>query len=88
MQEQYQKQIACIKQLLEIFEAPTYNEVDPETNKKIMDIMSEVCSFSFDLLSPIKGYHIMCIPCGDMAFYHMYINPFTHVASNAWITPR
>lgn len=42
MREQYQKQIACIKQLLEIFEAPTYNEVDPETNKKIMDVMSEL----------------------------------------------
>ncbi|KAL4067800.1 Pex19 protein [Scleroderma yunnanense] len=41
-QERYQKQISCIKQLLEIFEAPAYNEEDEETKKKIMDIMSEL----------------------------------------------
>ena len=56
VRDQYQKQISCIKQLLDIFEAPAYNEEDPEANKKVMDVMSEVCSFPPFPISPDKGY--------------------------------
>ena len=55
--ERYQQQILCMKRLLDIFEAPTYNEEDPETNKKVMDIMNEVCSFF--QYPPRRGYCTM-----------------------------
>jgi peroxin-19 len=38
----YEKQYTYLKQIIELFEKPGYSDTDPEANKTVMTLMSEV----------------------------------------------
>lgn len=48
----FEAQIACIKRLLDEFEAKTYRDNDEEARARIVELMGEVCSLSFPSTAP------------------------------------
>ncbi|KAH6901564.1 peroxin19 Pex19p [Coprinopsis sp. MPI-PUGE-AT-0042] len=43
--ERYEKQLVCVKKIVGVFDQPTYSDTDPQCNKQIVDLMSEMQSY-------------------------------------------
>ncbi|KAF6741947.1 peroxin19 Pex19p [Ephemerocybe angulata] len=43
--ERYEKQLSCVQRIVAVFDEPSYSDSDPESNKRIVDLMSEMQTF-------------------------------------------
>ncbi|TEB30785.1 Pex19-domain-containing protein [Coprinellus micaceus] len=43
--ERYEKQLSCVKRIVTVFEEPSYSDSNPESNKVVVDLMSEMQSY-------------------------------------------
>lgn len=40
--DRYEKQLVCVKRIVAVFDDPSYSDSNPESNKIVVDLMSEV----------------------------------------------
>ncbi|TFK18847.1 Pex19-domain-containing protein [Coprinopsis marcescibilis] len=54
----YEKQLACVTRIVTVFESSTYSDTNPESNKQIVDLMSEMQSYGSppsELMGPLPA---------------------------------